>query len=133
MVSLNAYQDIVGSAIIEDIKLLAQRLKGKKILTINSTAVGGGVAEILNRMVPLLKELEIDIRWEVIKGGEQFFDVTKKIHNALHGKEVEIGSQELEVDLETNKANIREIDFSADVVFIHDPQPVALIEAKDDI
>lgn len=133
MVSLNAYQDIVGSAIIEDIKLLAQRLKGKKILTINSTAVGGGVAEILNRMVPLLKELEIDIRWEVIKGGEQFFDVTKKIHNALHGKEVEIGSQELEVYLETNKANIREIDFSADVVFIHDPQPVALIEAKDDI
>jgi len=133
VVSLNAYQDIVGSAIIEDIKLLAQRLKGKKILTINSTAVGGGVAEILNRMVPLLKELEIDIRWEVIKGGEQFFDVTKKIHNALHGKEVEIGSQELEVYLETNKANIREIDFSADVVFIHDPQPVALIEAKDDI
>ena len=133
MVSLNAYQDIVGSAIIEDIKLLAQRLKGKKILTINSTAVGGGVAEILNRMVPLLKELEIDFRWEVIKGGEQFFDVTKKIHNALHGKEVEIGSQELEVYLETNKANIREIDFSADVVFIHDPQPVALIEAKDDI
>jgi len=131
--NLNDYQNIVGSAIIEDIKLLAERLKGKRILTINSTAVGGGVAEILNRMLPLLRELGIDIRWEVIKGGEQFFDITKKIHNALHGKEVEIGSQELEVYLETNKANIREIDFSADVVFIHDPQPAALIEARDDI
>ncbi|OQX83599.1 MAG: glycosyl transferase family 1 [Candidatus Omnitrophica bacterium 4484_49] len=100
---------------------------------INSTAVGGGVAEILNRMLPLLKELEIDIRWEVIKGGEQFFDITKKIHNALHGKDVEIGSQELEVYLETNKANIQDIDFSADVVFIHDPQPAALIEARGDV
>ena len=133
MANLNDYQNIVGSAIIEDIKLLAERLKGKRILTINSTAVGGGVAEILNRMLPLLRELGIDIRWEVIKGGEQFFDITKKIHNALHGKEVEIGSQELEVYLETNRANIREIDFSADVVFIHDPQPAALIEARGDV
>jgi len=131
--NLNDYQNIVGSAIIEDIKLLAERLKGKRILMINSTAVGGGVAEILNRMLPLLKELEIDIRWEVIKGGEQFFDITKKIHNALHGKDVEIGSQELEVYLETNKANIQDIDFSADVVFIHDPQPAALIEARGDV
>ncbi len=130
MVSLNAYQDIVGSAIIEDIKLLAQRLKGKKILTINSTAVGGGVAEILNRMVPLLKELEIDFRWEVIKGGEQFFDVTKKIHNALHGKEVEFSSQEYEVYLETNRANIKEISFWQDIVFIHDPQPLPLVEVR---
>ncbi|MCD6080150.1 MAG: glycosyltransferase [Candidatus Omnitrophica bacterium] len=133
MANLNDYQNIVGSAIIEDIKLLAERLKGKRILMINSTAVGGGVAEILNRMLPLLKELEIDIRWEVIKGGEQFFDITKKIHNALHGKDVEIGSQELEVYLETNKANIQDIDFSADVVFIHDPQPAALIEARGDV
>ncbi len=130
MTSLNAYQDIVGPAIIEDIKLLAQRLKGKKILTINSTAVGGGVAEILNRMVPLLKELEIDIRWEVIKGGEQFFDVTKKIHNALHGKEVEFSPQEYEVYLETNRANIKDIDFSQDIVFIHDPQPLPLVGAR---
>ena len=133
MANLNDYQNIVGSAIIEDIKLLAERLKGKRILMINSTAVGGGVAEILNRMLPLLKELGIDIRWEVIKGGEQFFDITKKIHNALHGKDVEIGSQELEVYLETNKANIQDIDFSADVVFIHDPQPAALIEARGDV
>lgn len=133
MVNLDAYKDIVGSAIIDDIRLLAEKLKGRKILTINSTAVGGGVAEILNRMVPLLKELEIDIRWEVIKGGEQFFDITKKIHNALHGKDTEIAPYEFEVYLETNRANIQEIDFRTDVVFIHDPQPAALVEARTKI
>jgi trehalose synthase len=133
MITLDAYRDIVGSAIIEDIKLLAEKLNGKRIVTINSAAVGGGVAEILNRMVPLLKELGIDIRWEVIKGGEQFFDITKKIHNALHGKEVEIDSYELEVYLEINRLNIQDMDFDADIVFIHDPQPAALVEGRNKV
>src|SRR3990170_5027998 len=85
MAKLDEYIPIVGQSVVDDLRLLAQRLEGKIIQHINSTPVGGGVAEILNRMVPLLKELGVDSRWDVIKGGEQFFEVTKKIHNALHG------------------------------------------------
>ena len=73
MVRIEDYIPIVGQSIIDDLTLLAQRLKGKVIQQINSTSVGGGVAEILNRLVPLLKELGVDTRWDLIKGGEQFF------------------------------------------------------------
>ncbi|MDP2940101.1 MAG: glycosyl transferase family 1, partial [Candidatus Omnitrophota bacterium] len=90
MANIEEYIPIVGQPIIDDLKLLAEKLKGKIIQHINSTAVGGGIAEILSRMVPLLKELGVDTRWDVIKGGEQFFEVTKKFHNALHGKPEEI-------------------------------------------
>src|SRR5262245_13330990 len=79
MPQLEEYRSIVGSDTIEELHLLAQRLKGKSVLHVNSTAVGGGVAEILNRMVPLLCELEVNTSWEVIKGGDAFYTVTKKL------------------------------------------------------
>jgi len=85
MAKLEEYIPIVGQATIDDLRLLADRLKDKLVQHINSTPVGGGVAEILSCMVPLLRELGINTRWDVIKGGEQFFEVTKKFHNALHG------------------------------------------------
>lgn len=79
MAKITEYESIVGPHTIEELKLLAGKLQGKLIQNINSTAVGGGVAEILNRMVPLLQELGVDTRWDFIKGGEDFFNVTKKI------------------------------------------------------
>lgn len=126
------YEPIVGSSIITELKLLAGHLAGKVIQNINSTAVGGGVAEILNRMVPLLRELGVDARWDVIKGGERFFQATKRFHNALHGKEGEVSDEDFAAFLETSRQNKQELELCGDIIFVHDPQPVVLIERKPD-
>lgn len=127
---IKEYIPIVGQSVIDDLRLLAQRLKGKVIQQINSTSVGGGVAEILNRMVPLLKDLGIDTKWDLIKGGEQFFEVTKKFHNALHGRPEQITQSDFDIFMETSQKNINEVNTYGDIVFVHDPQPIALIKKK---
>lgn len=132
MAYVDQYVPIVGDSEIEDLKLIAEKLKGKKIQQINSTAVGGGVAELLSRIIPLLKELGVDTRWDFIKGGEDFFEVTKKIHNALHGRPQELTRKDFDIFLETSEKNIAEVNISGDIVFIHDPQPIALIKKKTD-
>lgn len=132
MEKIEEYISIVGESVISDLKLLASRLKGKIVQHINSTPVGGGVAEILNRMVPLLRELGVDTRWDVIKGGEQFFETTKKFHNALHGRPEEITRRDFDTFLETSEENIEAVNTYGDIVFIHDPQPIALIKKKAD-
>ncbi|MFA6636416.1 MAG: glycosyltransferase [Candidatus Omnitrophota bacterium] len=124
------YAPIVGNFVIDDLKLLAEKLKGKSIQHVNSTAVGGGVAEILNRMVPLLADLGVENSWDVIKGGEKFFEVTKKFHNALHGKDEGLTRKDLDVFLETGRSNEESMDMRGDIVFIHDPQPITLINRK---
>jgi len=130
MTRIDQYAPIVGQAVIDDLRLLAERLKGKKIQHINSTAVGGGVAEILNRMVPLFQELGVETRWDVIKGGEKFFEVTKKFHNALHGKEEKIEASDFVTFMENGQSNIDEMDIHGDIVFVHDPQPIMLVNNK---
>lgn len=130
MQKLEDYVPIVGQSTIHELSLLADRLKGKVIQYINSTAVGGGVAEILNRMLPLLRQLGVDARWDVVKGGERFFQVTKKLHNALHGRPQEICQDDIDAFMETSRKNIEELDTGADIVFVHDPQPIALIKKK---
>jgi len=130
MAKIEDYVSIVGQSVIDDLKLLADRLKGKVFQHINSTSVGGGVAEILNCMVPLLRELGVDTRWDLIKGGEQFFGVTKKFHNALHGRVEEIAQRDFDVFMETSQNNIENVNTYGDIVFIHDPQPIALIKKK---
>ena len=82
---LDDYRSIVGQAQIDALRFLARDLKGKTIKMVNSTAVGGGVAEMLNRLVPLLSELDVPTHWDVITGGNDFFEITKAFHNALHG------------------------------------------------
>jgi len=126
------YIPIVGQSVIDDLRLVAEKLKGKIVQHINSTAVGGGVAEILNCMVPLLGELGVDAQWDVIKGGEQFFEVTKKFHNALYGREKEINRQDFDIFMQTSQKNIEEMNIYGDIVFIHDPQPIALIKKRTD-
>lgn len=132
MAKLAEYIPIVGQSIIDDLKLLADKLKGKVVQNINSTAVGGGVAEILNRMVPLLRELGVDARWDFIKGGGDFFEVTKKFHNALHGRDEFIKESDFEIFMQTSQRNIEEVNVYGEIVFIHDPQPIALIKKKTD-
>jgi trehalose synthase len=129
MIRIEDYFPIVGAATIEELGLLAQRLRGKTIQNINSTAIGGGVAEILARMIPLLDQLGVKAGWDVIKGDEKFFETTKKFHNGLHGVPVDVGAAEYEHFLEVNRYNAEQLAF-ADIVFVHDPQPVALIEKR---
>ena len=125
------YEPIVGKSTIEELRLLASKLAGREIQNVNSTYVGGGVAEILNHMIPILQELGVDARWNVIKGSPGFFEVTKKFHNALHGRKESISEDDFELFLEINRKNMAEMDFHGQTMFIHDPQPCALIEKKD--
>jgi len=125
------YEAIVGRTILDELYLLAEMLKGKRVKMINSTAVGGGVAEILNRLVPLLNGLEIETQWDVIKGGEDFFEVTKKIHNALHGEQTLFPPRMRETFLEVSRENLRNTGLDQDIIVIHDPQPIVYIEAKN--
>jgi len=129
MVHINDYSPIVGKPNIDELFFMARYLEGKRIQNINSTAVGGGVAEILSRMVPLLKQLGVETRWDVMKGNEKFFETTKKFHNGLHGIAVDISDEEYEWFLEVNRQNAAELTFD-DIIFVHDPQPVALIEQR---
>src|SRR5438045_9653125 len=87
---LDDYASIVGRAQIDALRFLAHELRGKSMRMVNSTALGGGVAEMLNRLVPLLSELEVPAHWDVITGGNDFFEVTKAFHNALHGRAYEL-------------------------------------------
>jgi len=129
-VSLRDYEEFVGSGTIDELQLLGERLAGKRIVNVNSTAVGGGVAEILNRLVPLVGELGVDMRWEVIKGGEEFFGLTKRMHNALQGGSEVFTPHDWLVYEETTRRNLEELDLDAHVVFVHDPQPAGLVTSR---
>ena len=118
MTRLSDYEPIVGKGIIDDLRLLGEKAGGRVVQNINSTAVGGGVAEILTRIVPLLGELGVDAKWDVIKGGESFFEVTKKFHNSLHGRKEKITSDMFKVFLENSQANLDQMDIYGDVVII---------------
>src|SRR3989304_5320342 len=133
MSRLEEYRSIVGTDTLEELYLLARHLKGKSVLHINSTAVGGGVAEILSRMVPLLCELDIETSWEVIKGGESFYAVTKKFHNALHGDPEEVMPKDYQVYEDTLDQNLSQMKLDPDIVFIHDPQPAALVKKRREL
>jgi trehalose synthase len=133
MFNINDYTEVAGQSCLDELRILAQRLQGKVIQNINSTAVGGGVAEILTRIVPLLKQLGVDARWDVIRGNERFFAITKKIHNALHGVPEHFTREEFEFFEAVNRENAKELDLYGDIVFIHDPQPIGLVAKKKEI
>jgi len=132
MIHLDDYAPITGITAIDDLRTLAGRLKGKILQHVNSTPSGGGVAEILNRLVPLLNELGIDTRWDFIKGDAAFFDVTKKFHNVLHGRADEVTDSDFGIFHDTSEQNIRDLAICGDIVFIHDPQPIELIRKKNE-
>jgi len=127
---IDRYIPIVGNEVVDEIKLLSKYISGKVIQHINSTAVGGGVAEILNRLVPLFEDLGIKIYWDVIRGDSTFFGITKKIHNALHGKNLILTHRDIEYYNAITQQNIKKMRFNGDVIVVHDPQPLGLIKAK---
>ena len=128
--SLDDYGAIVGQSQLDTLRYLAKDLKGKTIKMVNSTAVGGGVAEMLNRLVPLLSELEVPTHWDVITGGNDFFEVTKAFHNALHGTPYELTQTAKDIFLMYNEQNRARMQFGEDMVVIHDPQPAALVLSR---
>jgi trehalose synthase len=132
-IPLQEYSEVAGPGVIDELRALASRVGGRKMQHINSTSVGGGVAEILTRLIPLLRELGIEASWDVIKGDQAFYSVTKAFHNALHGKREEVTASMYETFRENTEMNLRDMNFTGDVVFIHDPQPAGLIQRKSDI
>jgi len=131
MRKLESYADVVGHDVIDHLYQLSSLLKNIKVIHVNSSRKGGGVAEILEKLVPLSQELGIDTKWEVITGSERFFHCTKSMHNALQGNPVDISDELLKVYQETNAQNAKKLHPAleeADVVFIHDPQPAPLLK-----
>lgn len=127
---LEAYKKVAGHEIIDQLQQLASPLKGIKILHINSTKYGGGVAEILDKMVPLTQSLGIETKWEIIEGNGDFFHCTKSFHNGLQGNKVFLSPHFLSVFEETNAQNAERMKNDlqeSDIVIIHDPQPLPLI------
>lgn len=132
-VRLQDYEPVVGAEVLDELRVVAERVRGRCLQHINSTPVGGGVAEILTRMVPLLGELGVNTAWDVIKGDEAFFSVTKAFHNALHGAPESITEDMLECYRATTEMNLRHMNFTGDVIWVHDPQPAGLIARKPQI
>ncbi len=130
-IPLDEYAELLGAGEIEELRALAKPLRGRSIQMVNSTAVGGGVAEILMRLVPLAEELDLNIKWEVMSGGEDFFEVTKSFHNALHGAPYHARQSDFEIFLAYNERNRATLPLDAEFVVIHDPQPAALIDARE--
>ena len=130
--SLDSYRGVVGPEVVDELVQLAGRVQHRRLQHVNSTAVGGGVAELLTRMVPLFRELGIETSWDVIKGNEAFFAVTKAFHNALHGAQETITEEMLDVYRETQNMNLNDLGQMGDFVIIHDPQPAGLIARKQE-
>ncbi len=127
---LEDYAQVAGTDVIAQLRQLARPLAGAKVVHVNSTRIGGGVAEILTKLIPLKQELGIDAQWEVITGESEFFECTKGMHNTLQGNRIPLGENLLRVYEETNARNaeiLRPILEDANFVFIHDPQPAALL------
>ncbi|HNR50703.1 MAG: Trehalose synthase [Deltaproteobacteria bacterium ADurb.BinA179] len=129
---LQQYERVVGTEVIDQLWQLARLLDGMHIVHINSTRAGGGVAEILHRIIPLKHELGIDTTWETITGDADFFQCTKLMHNTLQGNRIDIPDLLLRHYENINTENatrLKGLLEDADIVFIHDPQPAAMIES----
>jgi len=127
---ISRYAGIAPARDLILLRKLGERLRGKTFLHVNSTRAGGGVAEILHRMIPILKGVGIEPRWEVIEGDERFFEITKKLHNTLQGNAEKIDGEMWRYYFEVNRRNAERLDLDADAVLIHDPQPAPLIEFR---
>lgn len=127
---LEAYAAVAGADAVQHLIQLAAPLRGMKVVHVNSTRAGGGVAEILHTLVPLMQALQIDTRWEVITGDGPFYQGTKAMHNGLQGHAAPLADALLHAYEGTNARaaeTLAPVLREADVVFIHDPQPAALI------
>src|SRR4051794_16616061 len=126
--SLADYATIATRGLMEEIRRLADPLRGKRVIHLSATAFGGGVAEINYTLVPLMADAGLDVEWRIINGAEPFFNVTKAIHNGLQGNPQGLTEADREVFRRFQELNARDFDDEYDFVIVHDPQPVGLIE-----
>jgi trehalose synthase len=124
--SLGDYTHISGPPLIEEIRELAEPLKGKRILHLSATAFGGGVSEILYTLIPLMNDVGLDTHWQVIMGREEFFNATKLLHNSLQGDPATLTEEQWEMFERYNVINGESLSEDWDVVIVHDPQPVMM-------
>ena len=129
-IPLAEYEAIVGSSTVAQLRRLGEKLAGLRVVHVNSTREGGGVAEILEWMVPHMRDVGVDASWEVVHGDPLFFDITKAIHNGLQGKSVDLSAKDWRIFQDVNERNavrLRHLLEDADIVVIHDPQPAYLL------
>jgi trehalose synthase len=124
--SIEAYRPVIGEERTEEILALAAQLRGARVLHVNATGFGGGVAEILATMIPLMNDIGLQADWQVIKGADEFFAVTKSMHNSLQGMYYDWTPAMREIWLNYNRLNAESFDEDYDYVVIHDPQPAAI-------
>jgi trehalose synthase len=124
--SLADYTHIVGRELVAEIRELAEPLKGQRVVHLSATAFGGGVAEILYTLVPLMRDVGLDVEWQVIYGREEFFNATKLMHNALQGNPQDLTEEQWATWRQYNEMNARELNRGWDVCIVHDPQPAAV-------
>jgi trehalose synthase len=126
-IPLDKYASVIGEKKIGEIKVLAKNLAGRNVCHVNSTSFGGGVAEILHRLVPLMCDVGLKAEWKVIRGSDEFFNVTKAFHNGLQGMNISLTEQMKKTYLEYNKMNAHELNLNHEFVVVHDNQPAAVI------
>ena len=126
--ALADYATIASRGVMDQIRTLAEALQGKRVLHLSATAFGGGVAEILYTLVPLMRDAGLETEWQVINGQDEFFDVTKSIHNALQGADVTLTDEQKKIFHAYNRANAEALDGAWDFVIVHDPQPAAILD-----
>jgi trehalose synthase len=129
-VSLDDYRSISPPGSVDILRRMAEKLRSRKVLRINANRSGTGVAEMLDRHTPLLQELGIDARWEVIRGGEGFEAACQAFYNMLQGEEDRFNEEMLQQFVATNRENAQQLSFDADVVVIHDHHPAPLIDIR---
>src|SRR5690348_10411134 len=124
--SLADYARVVGDEVIAELEQLAKPLQGARVLHINATAYGGGVAEMLHTLVPLMRDVGLEAEWRIISGTDDFFAVTKAMHNALQGMNLDLSPAMEATYLHANVDNAAYFKDDFDFVIVHDPQPAAL-------
>jgi trehalose synthase len=124
--SLADYTHIAGKPLVEQIRALAEKLEGQRVLHVSATAFGGGVSEILYTIVPLMRDVGLDAHWHVIFGKEEFFNATKLLHNSLQGAEETLSDEQWQVFDEINAINADGLQGEWDTIIVHDPQPIGL-------
>lgn len=124
--ALSAYTHIIGEEVVEEIRELAEPLRGARIAHINATTYGGGVSELLRSIVPLYRGLGIQADWKLISARPEFFNVTKDVHNALQGGSCRLTRAARETYLMYSTRNAQLLDEEYDFIIVHDPQPAAI-------
>jgi trehalose synthase len=124
--SLADYTHLAGRPLIAEIRELAEDIQGLRVLHLSATAFGGGVSEILYTLIPLMNDVGIEAEWQVMLGREEFYNATKRLHNALQGNPDSLTDEEWEIFERYNELNAAEISGDWDVIIVHDPQPAAI-------